>query len=245
MVAAADEIIAGKLDDHFPLVVFQVRLYKLRLANPPSAPESPRQAPRRLFASSLCWYPTTPISPPTPTNPYQPHQPHQTGSGTQTNMNVNEVSSLIYWAQTNNDKLTLAFTITINLSQTLVLTLDLALTRTLTLNLTPSPQPCNLTQVISNRAIEMLGGELGSKAPVHPNDHCNMGQSSNDSFPTAMYIAAVTQITHELVPALKILHAALKDKVSAESVGVGITHCPHNPTTQQPNPSTLSTRRTL
>merc|ERR1719399_2778062 len=85
IVAAADEVIAGTLADHFPLVVFQ------------------------------------------------------TGSGTQSNMNVNEV--------------------------------------------------------ISNRAIQMLGGEVGSKTPVHPNDHVNMGQSSNDSFPTAMYIAAVTELT--------------------------------------------------
>ena len=94
--------------------------------------------------------------------------------------------------------------------------------------------------MISNRAIEMLGGELGSKAPVHPNDHCNMGQSSNDSFPTAMYIAAVTQITHELVPALKILHAALKAKVSQESVGVAshITRPPHQPNTPTNQPPT-------
>src|SRR5262249_53775080 len=88
--AAADEAIAGKLDDHFPLVVWQ------------------------------------------------------TGSGTQTNMNVNEV--------------------------------------------------------ISNRAIEMLGGELGSKKPVHPNDHVNMSQSSNDTFPTAMSIAAVIVVEDHLVP---------------------------------------------
>ena len=53
----------------------------------------------------------------------------------------------------------------------------------------------NFNEVISNRAIEMLGGVVGSKEPVHPNDHCNMGQSSNDSYPTAMHIAAV----HELV----------------------------------------------
>ena len=88
MVAAADEVIAGKLEAHFPLVVYQ------------------------------------------------------TGSGTQTNMNVNEV--------------------------------------------------------ISNRAIQLLGGEVGSKAPVHPNDHVNMGQSSNDSFPTAMYIASVMELRETL-----------------------------------------------
>merc|ERR1740130_1154564 len=102
MMAACDEVIQGKLDDHFPLVIFQ------------------------------------------------------TGSGTQSNMNCNEV--------------------------------------------------------ISNRAIQMLGGEVGSKTPVHPNDHCNMGQSSNDSFPTAMYIAGVTELTERLVPALTTLHAALAAK---------------------------------
>ncbi|WP_420406080.1 class II fumarate hydratase [Nisaea sp.] len=116
MVTAADEIVAGKLDDHFPLVVWQ------------------------------------------------------TGSGTQTNMNLNEV--------------------------------------------------------ISNRAIELLGGTIGSKAPVHPNDHVNMGQSSNDSFPTAMSIAAVLEIERELLPALKEFHAALKAKQEefASIVKIGRTH---------------------
>ena len=99
IVRAAQEVIDGKLDDEFPLVVFQ------------------------------------------------------TGSGTQTNMNANEV--------------------------------------------------------ISNRAIEILGGEIGSKKPVHPNDHVNRGQSSNDSFPTVMHIAAVEQIGHELLPSLQHLHGAL------------------------------------
>ena len=60
----------------------------------------------------------------------------------------------------------------------------------------------NANEVISNRAIEKLGGEMGSKKPVHPNDHVNMGQSSNDSFPTAMHIAAAEQVHHELLPAL-------------------------------------------
>ncbi|SNX84191.1 probable FUM1 - fumarate hydratase [Melanopsichium pennsylvanicum] len=113
---AADEVIAGKLHSHFPLVVFQ------------------------------------------------------TGSGTQTNMNVNEV--------------------------------------------------------ISNRAIEILGGELGSKNPVHPNDHVNMSQSSNDTFPTAMHVASVTQITNSLIPALEELKAAL-DKKRAEFddiIKIGRTH---------------------
>ncbi|MBO6561046.1 MAG: class II fumarate hydratase [Nisaea sp.] len=116
MAAAADEIAQGKLDDHFPLVVWQ------------------------------------------------------TGSGTQTNMNLNEV--------------------------------------------------------ISNRAIEILGGTIGSKAPVHPNDHVNMGQSSNDSFPTAMSIAAVLEIERDLLPALAEFHAALtaKQEEFAAIVKIGRTH---------------------
>ena len=61
----------------------------------------------------------------------------------------------------------------------------------------------NANEVISNRAIELLGGTIGSKSPVHPNDHCNRGQSSNDTFPTAMHIAAVEQVHHELIPALE------------------------------------------
>ncbi|MFZ4762898.1 MAG: class II fumarate hydratase [Alphaproteobacteria bacterium] len=84
----------------------------------------------------------------------------------------------------------------------------------------------NANEVISNRAIEILGGEKGSKKPVHPNDHVNMGQSSNDSFPTAMHIAAVEQIHHELLPALENLHAALQEKSVAfkDIVKIGRTH---------------------
>lgn len=125
IVEAADEVISGKLDDHFPLVVFQ------------------------------------------------------TGSGTQTNMNVNEV--------------------------------------------------------IANRAIEMLGGELGSQTPVHPNDHVNMGMSSNDSFPTAMHIAAALEIANTTIPGLEKLHAALEAKSSefASIVKIGRTH------TQDATPLTL------
>ncbi len=84
----------------------------------------------------------------------------------------------------------------------------------------------NANEVIANRAIEMLGGEIGSKSPVHPNDHCNMGQSSNDTFPTVMHIAAVEQIEHELIPSLEHLHAALdgKAKAFAEIVKIGRTH---------------------
>ena len=116
IIAAADEVIQGKLDDHFPLVVWQ------------------------------------------------------TGSGTQTNMNVNEV--------------------------------------------------------ISNRAIELMGGTLGSKKPVHPNDHVNNGQSSNDTFPTAMHIAAVIELNERLIPALKKLHLVLKAKCKEfdDIIKIGRTH---------------------
>jgi fumarate hydratase class II len=125
IVRAAREVIDGKLDDHFPLVVWQ------------------------------------------------------TGSGTQTNMNLNEV--------------------------------------------------------IANRANELLGGKLGAKAPVHPNDHVNMSQSSNDSFPTAMHIAAAMAIVGDLIPALSELHRALrkKEKAFAHIVKIGRTH------TQDATPMTL------
>ena len=125
IVAAAQEVIDGKLDDHFPLVVWQ------------------------------------------------------TGSGTQSNMNANEV--------------------------------------------------------ISNRAIEMMGGVMGSKKPVHPNDHVNMSQSSNDTYPTAMHIAAAEQVAKELMPALEHLHAALKvkEEAFAKIIKIGRTH------TQDATPLTL------
>ena len=125
VVKAAQEVIDGKLDDHFPLVVWQ------------------------------------------------------TGSGTQSNMNANEV--------------------------------------------------------ISNRAIEMLGGEMGSKKPVHPNDHVNMSQSSNDTYPTAMHIACSEEVVHRLLPALRKLHKALHDKAEAWShiIKIGRTH------TQDATPLTL------
>ena len=125
IVEAAQEIIDGKLDDQFPLVVWQ------------------------------------------------------TGSGTQTNMNVNEV--------------------------------------------------------IANRANERLGGALGAKSPIHPNDHVNMSQSSNDCFPTAMHIAAAQEIVRRLIPALMRLHAALeaKTKAFAGIVKIGRTH------TQDATPLTL------
>jgi fumarate hydratase class II len=125
IVAAANEVIDGRLNDHFPLVVWQ------------------------------------------------------TGSGTQSNMNANEV--------------------------------------------------------ISNRAIEMLGGEMGSKKPVHPNDHVNMSQSSNDTFPTAMHVACAEQVVNDLIPALKHLHAALDAKAKAwdHIIKIGRTH------TQDATPLTL------
>jgi fumarate hydratase class II len=93
----------------------------------------------------------------------------------------------------------------------------------------------NLNEVIANRANELLGGKLGAKQPVHPNDHVNMSQSSNDSFPTAMHIAAATHITADLVPALSELHRALrkKEKAFAGIVKIGRTH------TQDATPLTL------
>jgi fumarate hydratase, class II len=84
----------------------------------------------------------------------------------------------------------------------------------------------NANEVIANRAIEMLGGARGSKSPVHPNDHVNMGQSSNDSFPTAMHVAAAREIHDRLLPALRHLHAALDRKAHdfATIVKIGRTH---------------------
>ena len=93
----------------------------------------------------------------------------------------------------------------------------------------------NLNEVIANRANELLGGKLGAKQPVHPNDHVNMSQSSNDSFPTAMHIAAATRILSDLIPALEMLHRALrkKEKAFAGIVKIGRTH------TQDATPLTL------
>jgi fumarate hydratase class II len=84
----------------------------------------------------------------------------------------------------------------------------------------------NANEVIANRAIELLGGVIGSKSPVHPNDHVNAGQSSNDSFPTAMHIAAVEELRHRLLPALRVLHRALVEKAIAfaDIVKTGRTH---------------------
>ena len=93
----------------------------------------------------------------------------------------------------------------------------------------------NSNEVISNRAIEILGGEMGSKEPVHPNDHCNRSQSSNDTFPTAMHIAAAEEIVHMLVPGLNKLANALNDKKEAfkDIIKIGRTH------TQDATPLTL------
>ena len=93
----------------------------------------------------------------------------------------------------------------------------------------------NSNEVISNRAIEMLGGTMGSKEPVHPNDHCNRSQSSNDTFPTAMHIAAAEEIVHMLVPSLQQLHNALNDKAHSfkDIIKIGRTH------TQDATPLTL------
>jgi fumarate hydratase class II len=93
----------------------------------------------------------------------------------------------------------------------------------------------NLNEVIANRANELLGGELGSKKPVHPNDHVNMSQSSNDSFPTAMHIAAATRMSSDLIPSLSELHRTLrgKEKAFAKIVKIGRTH------TQDATPLTL------
>ncbi|XP_060819080.1 probable fumarate hydratase, mitochondrial isoform X1 [Bombus pascuorum] len=84
----------------------------------------------------------------------------------------------------------------------------------------------NTNEVISNRAIELLGGKLGSKDPVHPNDHVNKSQSSNDTFPTAMHIAVALEINRVLLPGLEKLHAALEEKANAwkDIIKIGRTH---------------------
>lgn len=93
----------------------------------------------------------------------------------------------------------------------------------------------NANEVISNRAIEMLGGVMGSKKPVHPNDHVNMSQSSNDTYPTAMHIACAERVAHHLIPALHHLHKALDAKARAFNyiIKIGRTH------TQDATPLTL------
>ena len=94
----------------------------------------------------------------------------------------------------------------------------------------------NANEVIANRAIEILGGVIGSKDPVHPNDHCNMGQSSNDTFPTAMHISTAMMARDVLIPGLEKLHGALQTKIEefAGIIKIGRTH------TQDATPLTLS-----
>ena len=94
----------------------------------------------------------------------------------------------------------------------------------------------NANEVIANRAIEILGGAIGSKDPVHPNDHCNMGQSSNDTFPTAMHVATAMTVNNLLLPSLKKLHSALAKKMKefGEIIKIGRTH------TQDATPLKLS-----
>src|SRR3954447_1281293 len=84
----------------------------------------------------------------------------------------------------------------------------------------------NANEVISNRAIQILGGELGSKSPIHPNDHVNMGQSSNDVIPTAIHLSALISIQHDLLPALEKLRNALQEKAEQfdDVVKTGRTH---------------------
>ena len=93
----------------------------------------------------------------------------------------------------------------------------------------------NANEVISNRAIQMLGGVVGSKSPVHPNDHVNLSQSSNDTYPTAMHVAAAEEVVHRLLPALRNLRNALNDKAGtwARIIKIGRTH------TQDATPLTL------
>ena len=93
----------------------------------------------------------------------------------------------------------------------------------------------NANEVISNRAIEMMGGDIGSKNPVHPNDHCNMSQSSNDTYPTAMHIACAEEIIDNLLPALHAIHNSLdkKSKEWEDIIKIGRTH------TQDATPITL------
>ncbi|TCT02491.1 class II fumarate hydratase [Aquabacter spiritensis] len=93
----------------------------------------------------------------------------------------------------------------------------------------------NANEVISNRGIEMMGGQMGSKKPIHPNDHVNMSQSSNDTYPTAMHVACAEEIVHRLLPALRTLRNALNDKAEQWKaiIKIGRTH------TQDATPLTL------
>ena len=93
----------------------------------------------------------------------------------------------------------------------------------------------NTNEVIANRAIEIMGGELGSKSPVHPNDHVNKSQSSNDTYPTAMHISVAVEIHEVLLPSLKTLRDAINEKAEEykDIIKIGRTH------TQDATPLTL------
>ena len=84
----------------------------------------------------------------------------------------------------------------------------------------------NVNEVIANRASELLGGQLGSKKPVHPNDHVNNGQSSNDTFPTAMHVSAAIELNSRLLPALQVLESSLQEKANKFKaiIKIGRTH---------------------
>lgn len=134
---------------------------------------------------------------------YEQHFPlviWQTGSGTQSNMNTNEVIFLKF----------IAVLIVLCVFSHFNVYLYFKL----------------INKVISNRAIQMLGGKLGSKSPVHPNDHVNKSQSSNDTFPTAMHIAVAVEINKSLLPALEGLHGAMKKKSKEfeNIIKIGRTH---------------------
>jgi hypothetical protein len=91
----------------------------------------------------------------------------------------------------------------------------------------------NTNEVISNRAIQFLGGELGSKSPIHPNDHVNLGQSSNDTFPTAMHIAVVNEIHEHLLPGVRALRQAIETKAQQAVARRGEDR-PHPPGGRRP-----------
>jgi fumarate hydratase class II len=84
----------------------------------------------------------------------------------------------------------------------------------------------NVNEVIANRCIQLAGGVIGSKSPVHPNDHVNMGQSSNDTFPTAMHVAAVREVTESVIPSVTALRDAIGEKAILwrDVVKIGRTH---------------------
>ena len=103
----------------------------------------------------------------------------------------------------------------------------------------------NANEVISNRAIELAGGVMGSKKPVHPNDDVNMSQSSNDTFPTAMHIAAVEEIVHRLLPSVRALRDALHEKeLGLRRRHEDRAHAPHGCRAAHLGPGVLGLRGT-